>query len=303
MKKLILICAIFLLLCPTCFAEENVNKIGLGYWVNTDISGNHNEIWNDLQQKCQHILLYDDGAMTAEKGGLYQVNDGKIIRQDTLYSTNNRIYLAASTHGYEFSEMISFFDCSLYKQAIEKYSGHSVNIKELIHDESIPRVFALTDNNVYVITGHGEIAANSVDELEILTFEEWKARYAEEIPVKLFVDGVDLGTEAYMGSTYTDAPLRLVLESMGSTVKWNHESKEITIDDGILLKLEENIMTGVYLKSGSSIQLQDWTGWCGYSIYDDRVYLGEIGMHNLLKIFGYDADVNIPKGEIHIIDN
>ena len=130
---------------------------------------------------------------------------------------------------------------------------------------------------------------------------------------KLYVNNVLVDTPICRVS---ELPLRAVFESLGKTVEWVPESKEIIIDERIRLRMEQmlppvirdednfeilNLLSGYDLKNERPVQLQDWTIWCGYSIYNDTIYINSESMMYLIDNFGsYEITFNIEKQEVYV---
>lgn len=291
MKRLSLICIIILMCCLKCHAQGNVESVAFSIASDTNYIDDISSIWNAMKEGCRYVFFCENGEVKQEKGG-------NIYRKDNLW------YFLWYRNVFDDDEMKKMFDNTIYNNAICEYSGESSEVKELIYD-SLYRVFALTEENIYVITGYDEVWNNAVDDLEVCSLITWKEMYSESIPVRLYVNDMLIDETAYIGKYNTLIPLRAVLESMGKSVEWIEEEQEVIINNNICLKLDNmnKIMTASYINSDLSIQMADWSNWCSYSVLEDRIYLSDISIGYLTRQWNYDINLNIPKREVQICDN
>ena len=292
MKRVCLLCIMMLMCCLECHAQECAEKVAFAPVLDESYSDDCSKIWSAMKESCSYVFFCRNGEVRQEKG--YSV-----YRKDNLW------HFQWGKRSFDDEEMKKFFDCTMYNKAVSKYVSKISEVKELIYDCRPDRVFALTEGNVYVITGYGEVWNNSVDDVEVCSIITWDEMYSQNVPMRLYVNNILIDDIAYVGKYGSAMPLRTILEAMGKEVKWQEEKREVIINNYICLKLDNvnKTFTASYTDNGHQIQLADWTTWSSYNILDDRMYIYDNTVSYLIQHWNYDISLNIPKREIRITDN
>lgn len=289
MKRVCLLCIMMLMCCMECHAQEYVEKVAFSTVVDESYLDDGSKMWSTMEESCSYVFFCRNGDVRKEKGY-------------PMYRKDNLWHFQWGKRSFDDNEMKKFFDCTMYKEAISKQNGKISEIKELIYDCRLYRVFALTEDNIYVITGWGEVWNNSVDDVEVCSLITWDEMYSQNIPMRLYVNNILIDDIAYLSKYSVAMPLRTIMEAMGNEVRWQEEKQEVIINNYICLNLDNvnKTFTASHIDNGHQIQLTDWTVWSSYSILNDRIYIYDETMSYLIQRWNYDIGLNIPKREIRI---
>lgn len=246
----------------------------------------------------QNFDTFDDSAEV-----LLTINNNNIDvdGQAYQYPDMDRLVIRLwENKAFTFDEAKSLFDTSVYLHAINKENRVS-EIKNLIYNMPY-RAFVETDNGVYVLTGNGDIWKNSVDEIEVLSIDDWKEVYSKPIPLNIYCNN-NIIKGAYLKNDLVHFPLRATLEGLGINVVWEPLSKTVVLSNNYIRLIPDysiNSISGVYIENNRQIQISNWSPGIGFSTLNDRIYIPEQAIYYILKCFDNSLSINIADRSIRI---